>query len=113
MTGAQILDVLEQSFTLERGVLQVSGLEVKFDLSQPVGDRVIAVRVGEEPLDVGRSYSVTTLDFLASGADLFSGFTGANVIRGEGPEFAELLEARFATGEPVTAPSGGRLIPVE
>jgi 2',3'-cyclic-nucleotide 2'-phosphodiesterase (5'-nucleotidase family) len=113
MTGAQILDVLEQSFTLERGVLQVSGLEVEFDLSQPIGDRVIAVRVGEEPLEASRAYSVTTLDFLASGADLFSGFTGAKVIRGEGPEFAELLEARFATGGPVPAPPGGRLIPVE
>ena len=112
MTGAQILDVLEQSLTLERGVLQVSGLEVEFDLSQPIGDRVVTVWVGEEPLKVGRSYSVTTLDFLASGADLYSGFIGAKVIRGEGPEFAELLEARFATGEPVTAPPGGRLIPV-
>jgi 2',3'-cyclic-nucleotide 2'-phosphodiesterase (5'-nucleotidase family) len=113
MTGAQILDVLEQSFTLERGVLQVSGLEVEFDLSQPIGDRVIAVRVGEEPLEADRTYSITTLDFLASGADLYSGFTGAKVIRGEGPEFAELLEARFATGEPVTAPPGGRLIPID
>jgi len=113
MTGAQIVDVLEQSFTLERGVLQVSGLEVEFDLSQPIGDRVIVVRVGEEPLEVGRTYSITTLDFLASGADLYSGFTGTKVIRGEGPEFAELLEARFATGEPVPAPPGGRLIPIE
>jgi 5'-nucleotidase/UDP-sugar diphosphatase len=113
MTGAQILDVLEQSFTLERGVLQVSGLTVEYGPSQPVGERVINVWVGKEPLEAGRAYSVTTLDFLASGADLYSGFTGAKVIRGEGPEFAELLEARFATGEAVAAPPGGRLIPIE
>ncbi len=113
MTGAQVLDVLEQSFSLERGVLQVSGLTVEYDFSQPIGERVIAVRVGEEPLEAGRAYSVTTVDFLASGADLYSGFTGAKVIEGEGPEFAELLEARFATGEQVAAPPGGRLISVE
>jgi 5'-nucleotidase/UDP-sugar diphosphatase len=113
MTGDQILDVLEQSFTLERGVLQVSGLTVEYDPSWPIGERVINVWVGKEPLEAGRTYSVTTLDFLVSGADLYSGFTGAKVIRGEGPEFAELLEARFATGEPVAAPPGGRLIPFD
>ena len=113
MTGAQILDVLEQSFTLERGALQVSGLTVEYDPSRPVGERVINVWVGKEPLELGGAYSVTTLDFLVSGADLFSGFTGAKVIRGEGPEFADLLEARFATGEPVAAPPNGRLIPID
>ena len=86
---------------------------MEFDLSRPEGERVVAVRVGGNSLDLSQAYSVTTLDFLASGADLYSGFTGAKVFRGEGPEFAELLEARFATGEPVSAPPGGRLIPVE
>ncbi len=113
MTGAQVLDVLEQSFSLERGVLQVSGLEVEYDLARPRGERVVAVRVGGQLLEAGGTYSVTTLDFLASGADLYSGFTGARVVRGEGPEFAELLEARFAGGEPVAAPLPGRLIPLE
>ena len=43
----------------------------------------------------GRTYSVTTLNFLASGADLYSGFSGAKVVVEDGPGFAELLEARF------------------
>ncbi len=41
MTGDQLRDVLEQSFSLERGVLQVSGLTVWYDLSKPVGERVV------------------------------------------------------------------------
>ena len=112
MTGEQIREVLEQSFTLERGLLQVSGLRVEFDLSKPIGERVQEVRVGDRPLDPSAIYSVTTLDFLASGADLYSGFTDAKVVVNDGPEFADLLEARFAVGEPVAAPPRGRLIPV-
>ncbi len=113
MTGAQILDVLEQGFTLERGVLQVAGVTVEYDLSRPAGDRVIGVTIGSEQLKPDRVYSVTTLDFLASGADLYSGFTGAKVVVEDGPEFAELLEQRFAAGELVAVPKRGRLIPVQ
>ena len=113
MTGEQILDVLEQGFTLERGVLQVSGMTVQYDLSKPVGRRVREVRVGDSPLDPAENYSVTTLDFLVSGADLFSGFTGAKVVGGDGPEFADLLEAYFDANDPVALPTRGRLIPVQ
>ena len=113
MTGAQILDVLEQGFTLERGVLQVSGIEVAYDLGRPTGDRVAAVRVDGHPLEPDRTYSVTTLDFLASGADLYTGFTQARVAKPDGPEFADLMEARFAAGGPVPVPPRGRLIPLE
>jgi 2',3'-cyclic-nucleotide 2'-phosphodiesterase (5'-nucleotidase family) len=111
MTGADILDVLEQSVTLERGVLQVSGLTVTYDLGRAVGARVESVRVGGERLEPTASYSVTTLDFLAAGADLFEGFRGAQVVEPRGPAFADLLEAHFATNELVIPPAGGRLVP--
>ena len=112
MTGEQLLNVLEQSFTLERGVLQVSGMTATFDIDRPLGERVVAVTVGGKPLDPTVSYTVTTFDFLASGADLYTGFLDAEVLTPHGPEFAELLEAHFATGESVVAPEGGRLNPL-
>jgi 2',3'-cyclic-nucleotide 2'-phosphodiesterase (5'-nucleotidase family) len=112
MTGAEIIDVLEQSFSLERGVLQVSGITVTYDVERPVGERVVAVDIGGEPLVESARYTVTTFDFLASGADLYSGFLGAETIDADGPEFAELLLGRFAMGEPVARPERGRLIPV-
>jgi len=111
MTGEQIINVLEQSFTLERGVLQVSGMTATFDIDRALGERVMAVTIGGRPLDPGATYTVTTFDFLASGADLYSGFLDGEVLTTHGPEFAELLEAHFATGDPVAAPEGGRLIP--
>ena len=55
---------------------------------------------------------MTTVDFLMAGADLFTGFIGAVVVTDDGPEFAELLEARFRSPEPVARPRRGRLIPV-
>ena len=111
MTGDQIRDVLEQSFTLERGVLQVSGLTVRYDLSQPVGQRVVAMKIDGRPVESDSSYSITTLDFLASGADLYGGFTKAKVIVDDGPEFSTLLENRFARDRIVASPERGRLIP--
>ena len=112
MTGEQIRIVLEQSFTLERGLLQVSGLRVEYDLSEPNGERVQKVSVGDRLLDPLATYSVTTLDFLASGADLYSGFVEAEVVIDDGPRFADLLEKFFTETETVAAPPRGRLIPV-
>jgi hypothetical protein len=49
---------------------------------------------------------------LASGADLDRGFLDVEVVEDQGPEFATLLEQRFAAGEVVAAPPRGRLIPL-
>ena len=44
---------------------------------------------------------------------LYTGFTGATVVAPDGPEFAALLEARFAGGNSVEPPQRGRLTPVK
>ncbi len=48
---------------------QVSGMTVEADASRPVGSRVIAIKVGGQPLDEARTYTVATNDFLARGGD--------------------------------------------
>jgi 2',3'-cyclic-nucleotide 2'-phosphodiesterase (5'-nucleotidase family) len=110
MDGAAIRRVLEQSLGLERGLLQVSGLTVRYDLSRPVGSRVVAVEVGGRPLDPQRSYSVATFDFLAAGADLYDGFLAARVVTDHGPEFADLLIDHFSDHDVVGVPPRGRQI---
>ena len=50
MSGEQIRQALEQSFTLERGLLQVSGLQVVYDLTQPEGRRLVSVEFDGNPL---------------------------------------------------------------
>ena len=75
MTGADVLAVLEQGMTLLRGMVQASGLEARYDLERPVGDRIVAVSIGGEPLDRSRVYRVATNSFLAQGGDLYEPFT--------------------------------------
>ncbi|KAM3871235.1 snake venom 5'-nucleotidase-like [Diretmus argenteus] len=60
--------------------LQVSGIHVEFDLSRPVGQRVVAVAVlcircrvpVYEPLDLEREYKVMMPSFIAAGGDGFA-----------------------------------------
>lgn len=113
MTGTAVRNVLEQSYTLERGVLQVSGLRVQYDLSRPTGSRVLSVEIGGHPLDPTRIYSVTTFDFLSAGADLYSGFGAATIVSDHGPEFADLLIEHFARHDVVEIPPRGRQVAVE
>ena len=112
MTGAAIRKVLEQSFGLERGLLQVSGMTVRYDLARPVGSRVVSVEIGGRALDLDDQYSVATFDFLASGADLYDGFFDSRVVMEHGPEFADLLIDHFARHEVVGIPPRGRQEPL-
>src|SRR5260370_707674 len=51
MTGAQIREILEQSFSLLHGMAQVSGLRAVYDLRRPLGHRLVGLRIGGEPAD--------------------------------------------------------------
>jgi 5'-nucleotidase len=78
LTGAKILEVLDQSATLLRGALQPAGLRYKFTQSPTpyafdvcVVNRLSAVC---EPINPAATYRVGTLDFLFGGGDGFMGF---------------------------------------
>ena len=83
LTGKQILEIMEQNAKLEHGILQVSGMEIRYDLSEPVGSRIREVYIGRRALDPEKTYTVTTIDFLAAGGDAFSPFKeGKNIMYG-------------------------------
>ena len=90
LTGAQVKEVLEQSLTLERGMMQVAGLRVEYDLSKPAGSRVVRAWVGRKPLVPTRSYLVATSSFIGQGGDLYSTFNHATRIT-EGPTNSDVL----------------------
>jgi 2',3'-cyclic-nucleotide 2'-phosphodiesterase (5'-nucleotidase family) len=56
---------------------QVSGLTIEADGSRPPGSRVVSIKVGGEPLDEARRYSVATNDFMARGGDGYDMFRDA------------------------------------
>lgn len=76
--GSDLLLALENSVSqVEQGsgrFLQVSGLCFGFDRTKPVGERVLKVFVGRQPLDLEATYSIAAPSFLASGGDGYTVF---------------------------------------
>ncbi|ADO76460.1 5'-nucleotidase C-terminal domain-containing protein [Halanaerobium praevalens] len=75
MTGKQIVSVLEQSLTFNKGMLQHSGLKVEYDPELPKYERVVSVKLADgSPLKMNQKYRVATNNFLAEGGDGFKTF---------------------------------------
>ena len=112
MKGRDILAVLEQAATLERGMIQVSGLVARYSPSKPVGHRILNVEVGGQPLETNRSYRVAVPDILAQGSDLYTPFLNAEVFRNSaaGPKLHDGLLMYFSINPEPEHPRGGRLI---
>ena len=111
MTGAQIRRALEQSFTLERGLLQVAGLNVTYDLSRPLGQRVVSLQRNAAPvLDTDR-LRVAAPGFLAEGGDLYTMFAESEAIANAG-KVSDVVAAYFAQQDEVGVPSRQRQIDV-
>ena len=82
LTGSQLKDVLEQQFNNPDWVRVLSpSSEFRFgyNLSKPVGQRVVFATLNGAPIDNAKNYRVAVSDFLSNGGDLFAGFvTGTN-----------------------------------
>ncbi|WP_457205926.1 bifunctional metallophosphatase/5'-nucleotidase, partial [Nocardioides sp. P5_C9_2] len=81
LTGAQVKKILEQQWQPagnQRPFLHLGlsdNVQTTLDPTQPVGQRVTSVRVNGAPLDLAKTYSVSTFSFLAAGGDNFTAFT--------------------------------------
>ncbi len=61
LTGKQLHSLMEHGAGLSNGVLQVSrGLEMKYDSSKPVGQRVVLFRLNGKPIDDKTVYHIAT-----------------------------------------------------
>jgi 5'-nucleotidase len=77
LSGSQLKDVLEQQFNNPnwiRVLAPSAGFRFGYDLSKPVGQRLIFVTLNGVPLDDDKPYRVAISDFLSNGGDLFAGF---------------------------------------
>ncbi len=117
LTGAQLLEILAQSVTVERGMMQVSGLKMEYDLSRPLGSRLGRVAVGEKPVDPARNYTVATNSFLGQGGDLYTTFTRGTHLT-TGPPLSDVLAAYLRrvgpqVAEPPIPFAPARMVPVD
>ncbi len=84
LSGADVKAALENGFSTYPeplgGFPHVAGLTATFDASKPAGERVVDVTVGGQPLDLNKTYSLVTNDFLVAGGDAYEMFKGKKVI---------------------------------
>ena len=123
MTGAQILEVLNQGATLGKGAIQPAGLRYKFYRysnanpgPQPYAwgafDACVVNKATKacEPLDLGKTYRVGTNEFLApAGGDNYGGFKYMTNITYWGDMLNAVnawVSAKYTMANPYKGPTG-------
>ncbi|MBA4162422.1 MAG: bifunctional metallophosphatase/5'-nucleotidase [Novosphingobium sp.] len=79
LTGAELKAVLEQSFDAQgpqQPLIPSEGFAYSYDLSKPVGSRIVALSLNGVAINPVASYRVTTNSFLALGGDSFTALAG-------------------------------------
>lgn len=109
LNGRQIKDLIEQSLTFERGLLEISGFEVTYDRSKPEGQRVLAMSRNGKPIEPDDVFTAGAPTIIANGADLFTTFTEVEKT-GNAGLISEILLSYFASRDQVEAPALGRQI---
>jgi 2',3'-cyclic-nucleotide 2'-phosphodiesterase (5'-nucleotidase family) len=102
LTGAEIRSILEQSLALRDGLLQVSGLTVRYDPAATPGRRVISVMAGAAALDAHRRYTVVTNSYLAAGGDNYVLFREARDVTSTGILDRDTLSAYIRARSPLS-----------
>ncbi len=102
LSGADVKAALENGFSTYPeplgGFPHVAGLTATFDASKPAGERVVEVKVAGELLDLNKTYSLVTNDFLVAGGDNYEMFKGKKVIGEFGAMDEVLIDYLNANG---------------
>ncbi len=107
MSGSQIRRALEQSLTFERGMLQLSGLEMTYDLNRPEYSRVVSLQHDGQAVEDDATYTVAAPGFLTEGGDLYDSFPESEVIRDVG-KVSDVIVEYFQSHESIATPKRGR-----
>ena len=100
LTGNQIRQILEQNANSEHAILQISGMNVQYDMTRPVGSRITDVHIASGAFEPEKSYRVATNDFLAAGGDQYSTFKdGKGIVYGG--SLREVVAAYLTRHSPV------------
>ena len=110
LTGAQLKKTLERGLVPTIGMVSLSGLRVRFDLSKPVGERVVAVSLLDgAAIDDEKLYSVTTNDFVLAGGDGFTEFANGTDIHDTGFFLRDALVDYVKANRTITPKLDGRI----
>ena len=107
VSGEQLFAIMEQSFTLLRGLLQVSGLEVEYDTSKPERERLVSLRHEGEDVQPDDVFKVATPQIIARGGDHFDEFLATTQLESTRP-LGELTIEYFRKHGTIPVPARGR-----
>ena len=109
LDGGALKAALEQGFSLEAGMAQVSGLLARYDLSRPIGARLVSLEIGGQPVDDHRSYRVTTNSFLAEGGDGYAAFRRGRIVSRDAV-LSDVVSDYIRRLKVIEPPAPGRLV---
>ena len=84
LKGSQIWEALENGVSKVENnsgrFPQVSGMSFTYNPKSKKGRRIISIKIGNKPLNKGKTYTLATNDFMAKGGDGYSVFKKGKVI---------------------------------
>ncbi|KAL4808064.1 hypothetical protein BDV18DRAFT_151277 [Aspergillus unguis] len=97
LKGKALFDALENGVSqlpaLEGRFTQVSNIQFSFNPSAPTGSRINWAKVGGEPIDFEKSYTLATRGYMARGKDGFSSL----LVESEGGVVEEIIDEESGT----------------
>ncbi len=100
--------LLEHGYALHYGLAQLSGVEAIYDSRRPLGQRLLEVTVGGQPMQSDGRYTVASSAFLALGGDDYHMLRDVEKVRISDDRLVEVFLAHFRDHETVEVPSLGR-----
>ncbi|MBK8148555.1 MAG: 5'-nucleotidase C-terminal domain-containing protein [Acidobacteria bacterium] len=92
MKGSDLRKIFEHGAGLTNGILQASrGIEMEYDESKPVGQRVVKCLIKGQPLADDKTYELLTSNFLADGGDGFAVFKSSAFRKNTGVEILQSM----------------------
>ncbi len=114
LTGQQIHDALENGVSMVKEGAgrfpQVSGMTYSFNLAKPVGQRISDVTIGGSPLDLKKTYTVATNDYMANGGDGYKMMAGARRLDGGAEKLlTDIVADYFISKDHIGQQADGRI----
>lgn len=110
LTGQDIYELFEQQWTDgKNSILQISGLNYIYDANKPVGHRIVAIYKNKELLQLDKTYTVATNEFLAGGGDGFTVMQRGTFIPTEDVDLDIFIKHIKSLPQPFSAVIEGRI----
>jgi 5'-nucleotidase len=111
LSGAELKAVLEEGlddFQPKQLLSASTGFAYSYDLTKPIGSRVVSMALDGRPIDPAATYRVTVNSFLANGGDSFGTFARQRDAVIATQTDIEALEAWLSGPVPRAVPDGDR-----